>query len=133
MNYKLKENLPHDSTTCLGWILSARGIDDIEEYVKPSKQSELNPWDLDNIDDAAKALIWHLTKGDEILLIVDADCDGFTSSAMLWNYIKRVRPEAKLSYILHEHKGHGLSDLFDKVMETNAKLIVLPDAGRVLP
>lgn len=129
MNYKLKENLPHDPTTCLGWILSARGVDDIEEYVKPSKQSELNPWDLDNIDDAAKALIWHLTKGDEILLITDSDCDGYTSSAMLWNYIKRVRPEAKLSYILHEHKGHGLSDLFDKVMETDAKFILLPDSG----
>ena len=132
MNYKLKynHNLPHDPTTCLGWLLDARGVEDPEAYVYPSKENELNPWLLDNIDEAAQLLIWHLQAGDEILFVVDSDADGFTSSAMLWNYIKEIRPDAKLSYIMHEHKGHGLDDLIDRVLESNAKLVILPDAGR---
>lgn len=129
MNYKLKYNLPHDPTTCLGWLLDARGVEDPEAYVYPSKENELNPWLLDNIDEAAQLLIWHLQAGDEVLFIVDSDADGFTSSAMLWNYIKEIRPDAKLSYIMHEHKGHGLDDLIDRVLESSAKLVILADAG----
>ena len=71
MNYKLKYNLPHDTTTCLGWLLDARGVEDPEAYVYPSKENELNPWLLDNIDEAAQLLIWHLQAGDEILFVVD--------------------------------------------------------------
>mgnify|MGYP006967163610 CR=1 FL=1 len=37
MKYKLKWELPHDAVTCLGWLLSARGVEDIEGYVYPSK------------------------------------------------------------------------------------------------
>lgn len=131
MKYSLRNNLqlPHDATTCLGWLLDARGVEDTEKYVFPTKENELNAKDLDNIDDAAQMLIWHLNSGDKILIIVDSDCDGMTSAAMLYNYIMEVRPNAKLSYMLHEHKGHGLSDLIDRVLETDADLIMLPDSG----
>lgn len=131
MKYALRNNLqiPHEATTCLGWLLDARGVEDTEKYVFPSKENECEARDLDNIDDAAQMLIWHLNSGNRILIIVDSDCDGMTSAAMLYNYIREVRPDAKLSYMLHEHKGHGLSDLIDRVMDSKADLVVLPDAG----
>ena len=47
------------------------------------------------------------------LVIVDSDCDGFTSSAILINYLHDFFPswvETKLNYIFHEGKQHGLSD-----------------------
>ena len=71
MYYRLKHELPHDATTCLGWLLDSRGINDIEEYVKPSKQSELDPHLLDNIDAAADKIIEHMEEESNVLFVVD--------------------------------------------------------------
>ena len=95
MKYKLKWNLPHDAVTCLGWLLSARGVEDIEGYVYPSKDYELNPHLLDNIDHGAILLKKHLDNDSNILLIVDADTDGYCSSAMIYLYIKDFYPNKR--------------------------------------
>ena len=87
MKYKLKYNLPHDAATCLGWLLDARGVEDIEGYVYPSKDYELNPHLLDNIDRGANLLKKHLDNDSNILLVQDCDTDGIMSSAMLWLYV----------------------------------------------
>lgn len=71
MKYKLKWELPHDATTCLGWLLGVRGVEDIEGYVYPSKKYELNPRLLDNIDAGAALLKKHLDNNSDILLVVD--------------------------------------------------------------
>ena len=71
MYYRLKHELPHDATTCLGRLLDSRGIDDIEEYVNPSKQSELDPHLLDNIDAAADKIIEHMEEESNVLFVVD--------------------------------------------------------------
>ena len=71
-------------------------------------------------------------QGDsKILTVVDADVDGFTSSAIIYQYIKKIKPEADIDFILHEHKGHGLSDLIDDILngKKNYDLIIIPDAG----
>ncbi len=129
MNYKLKYDLPHDAATCLGWLLDARGIEDIEGYVYPSQKNELDPYLLDNIRAAAEKLIEHLNKGSKILLVVDADADGICSSAMLWNYIKEYKPFADLSFLCHEHKAHGLSDTWEEIDQNHWDLILLPDSS----
>ena len=129
MNYKLKWELPHDATTCLGWLLGVRGVENIEGYVYPSKDYELNPRLLDNIDDAVKLLKKHLDNDSSILIVQDADTDGICSAAMMWLYIKDFYPNAKLEYICHEHKAHGLDDIIDDVEESDYDLIILPDAS----
>ena len=75
-----------------------------------SATCELDPHDLENIDAAAEMLLRHLRKNSNILFIVDADADGFTSSSILWLYIKHIFPEANLEFTVHEHKQHGLED-----------------------
>lgn len=129
MKYKLKYNLPHEAATCLGWLLDARGVEDIESYVNPTAANELDPYLLDNIGEAAAKLIEHLERGNKILLIVDADADGATSASMLWNYVKEAYPFADLSFICHEHKGHGFGDLWEEVDKQHWDLILVPDAG----
>lgn len=56
-------------------------------------------------------------------------CDGYTSSSILWNYIKDFYPEANLHFLCHEHKDHGLEDTWEKIDEEHWDLLVLPDAG----
>ena len=58
------------------------------------------------------------------------DADGFTSSAILWLYIKKIFPEAKLEFTVHEHKQHGLDDKVDWITdEARWDLVMVPDAG----
>lgn len=45
------------------------------------------------------------------------DADGYTSSAILWNYIKAIYPEADLHFTCHTHKQHGLEDKVDWLVD----------------
>ena len=75
-------------------------------------------------------LLKHLENDDEILILVDADADGYTSAAIIWLYIKEVFPNSKLSFIVHEHKQHGLNDKVEWIAsQIKYKLVIVPDAS----
>ena len=81
------------------------------------------------MEEAAKLLIKHL--GDErsrIFVQVDSDCDGYTSSALLLNYIYVMLPTAvdRISYDFHSGKQHGLN--MDKI-PAGTSLVVAPDSS----
>lgn len=124
-NHIIKENF-------LESLLRLRGIENYLEYLNPKPEDLCNPYDLDNISEAADLLLEKLEdKTNEIYFIVDCDQDGYTSSAMLWNYIKNQYPDAKLSYKIHTGKQHGLEDMIDGIENSGEKidLLIVPDAG----
>lgn len=130
MRYKLRNEYTHDPEQALYEILMDRGVTDIESFVNPTSDCELDPYDLENIDKAANKLLMHLRADNNILCVVDADCDGFTSSSILWLYIKNIFPQAKLDFTVHEHKAHGLEDKIDWLeYEVHYDLVLCPDAG----
>ena len=130
MKYRLRNNYSTNPDKALKEILQDRGIEDIEHFMTPSSECELNPFDLENIDKAADLLLYHLRKNSKILFVVDADCDGFTSSSILWLYIKHTFPEVELEFTVHEHKQHGLDDKVDWISdEARWDLVIVPDAG----
>lgn len=73
MKYKLKNNYSKDPTRAMYEILQDRGVKDIENFIKPTKKCELNPYDLDNIEIAADKLLWHLRNNSHICFLVDCD------------------------------------------------------------
>ena len=130
MRYRLRKKYSTNPDTALKELLSDRGVKDIENFLNPSKECELDPHLLNNIDTAAEKLLHHLRKNSDILFIVDCDADGFTSSAILWLYIKHIYPSARLEFTVHEHKQHGLNDKIDWITdEAKWDLIICPDAG----
>ena len=130
MKYRLRNNYSTDSSKALGEILSDRGVSDIYNFMNPTAACELNPYDLKNIEAAAERLLHHLRRNSKILFIVDCDVDGFTSSSILWLYIKHTFPEVELEFTVHEHKQHGLDDKVDWITdEARWDLVVIPDAG----
>lgn len=130
MKYRLRNNYSTNPDKALKEILIDRGVNDIENFMNPSVECELNPFYLKNIDAAADLLLYHLRKNSKILFIVDADCDGFTSSSILWLYIKHTFPEVELEFTVHEHKQHGLDDKVDWITdEARWDLVIVPDAG----
>ena len=130
MRYKLRNNYSTNPDKALKEILQDRGVTDIENFMNPTAACELDPFELINIDIAADKLLYHLRKNSKILFIVDADCDGFTSSSILWLYIKQTFPEVELEFTVHEHKQHGLDDKVDWITdEARWDLVIVPDAG----
>ena len=56
-------------------------------------------------------------------------CDGYTSGAIILNYLFSRLPEwseHKCSFLLHKSKQHGLSDVMDKI---DCDLLIVPDAA----
>ena len=96
----------------------------------PDKTCELDPYNLKNVREGAELLLSHLRKGNKLLFVVDCDADGFTSSSILWLYIKSIFTDALLEFTVHSHKQHGLDDKIDWLEnDCDCDLVVVPDAG----
>ena len=86
----------------------------------------------DCLTQAAQCLIQHIAAGSRALVIVDCDCDGFTSAALLINYLHDLVPswvESNLKWWVHEGKQHGLNDCMDYINSHTFDLVLIPDAG----
>lgn len=116
-------------------ILTNRGIPykDVYHYLNTT-DDDINSFNLlgsENLQAAARALIKCITENKMAIVIVDSDCDGFTSSALLINYLYDVFPSwvnNKLSWFMHEGKQHGLSDFNIQELD-DVGLFLIPDAS----
>lgn len=83
------------------------------------------------LEDACAMLKKHIDNNDVIQLLVDCDLDGYSSSAIIYNYLWKRFPgwaEHHLFYIHHKGKEHGLSDIMSNIFD-DCKLVISPDGG----
>lgn len=130
----MKINLINEnfSSNYLANLLRARGVVNVEDFLQPTDKYLSDPQLLDNINQGALWLEQTLNKeNSKILIVVDCDVDGFTSGAIMWNYIRALAPEQKMYFLLHEHKQHGLEDCCQMILdgEVDYDLIILPDSS----
>ena len=128
MNYIVKND---ELKTLYDYILS-KGIttDDYENFISPNKTNLLNPYDLNNIVEGANLLINEMNnEQSKIVIIVDSDQDGYTSAAMLYNYLNQVFPNKSIDFKIHTGKQHGLEDYIDVLEDSNYSLVILPDSS----
>lgn len=126
MQYKLKSLIKNNY---LYTILKERGIEDPFRYLSPSSV-DIESWkNLDNVSRGADMLLKHLGNEEKIALIVDCDCDGYTSSAIIYNFIKTIFPTTDITFKVHEGKQHGLEDMIDYLQDNYFNLVIIPDAG----
>ena len=74
-------------------------------------------------------LISHIGQNDKIFIQVDADCDGYTSAAILINYLNCLFPhfvQTQISYRVHDGKQHGL---LVETIPDDVKLVIAPDSS----
>lgn len=79
--------------------------------------------------EGAQLLIKHIAANDKVFIQVDSDCDGYTSAALLLNYLHILFPsfvENNIQYRLHEGKQHGI--IYDTIPE-DVKLVIAPDSS----
>ena len=73
-----------------------------------------------------------ITFNKDAVLIIDCDCDGYTSAALLINYLYKLFPswiKNHLIWHMHDSKQHGLEDCMDFILQHNPGLVICPDAS----
>jgi single-stranded-DNA-specific exonuclease len=129
MIYKLIEGSRNDKNNIIATVLQNRGIQNPNSYLHLDSSVVQDYNDLENMNTAVECFISHYNKRDKIILIPDEDSDGYTSSAMLYLYIKSLDSDYPVEYILHSHpKQHGLANI-DLHKFDGAGLAIIADAG----
>ena len=122
-----------DLDTIIEQLLIQNGINNPQEYLRLSNSVDGEHKEkLTNIDKAVLMLSQHIDKQSKIHILVDSDVDGFTSASILYQYLKNLFIENKMSlenltYSLHRAKEHGIS--FDINIPENIDLLIIPDAS----
>lgn len=126
---KIKNNSLEKGKPCIEQYLLNNGIksEDLKKFMdQPDLEDLDNPALLNNIDIAAKTIVELMNKGVNTFVQVDSDTDGYTSSAMLINYLSRRWPMNNIVFRIHPDKSHGV--VVNTVFE-NCDLVIIPDAG----
>lgn len=130
MNFQLKApRIPQISV--VEQVLVNRGIalEEVSHYLNTSIADIVDPLLLTNIEEGVKLLAKHIAQNSKIMVQVDSDCDGFTSAAVLINYLNCLFPsfvQNNIFYRTHNSKAHGI--IVDTIPE-DVKLVIAPDAS----
>ena len=136
MKFKLIKT-PKDYYNGREQVLINRGInfEDINHYCNLTADVVNDPivFGKELMDSTAQVFLKAIEEGKRIAVIVDCDCDGYTSSSIIINYIYDIAgaeyAENKVHYFLHESKQHGLEDAMEWLYDIDPGLIIIPDAG----
>ena len=116
-------------------ILNNRGIYNIEEYLNTTDDNiyDYQLFRYRDMAGAAATLGAVIAANKNCIVVVDSDCDGFTSAALLINYLYDVASqwvENHLEWFMHEGKQHGLNDCVDIIIDTGSyDLVICPDSS----
>jgi len=136
MKYELIQK-PDDKYSAKQQVLINRGIafKDLAHYMNLTDDdiNEPETFGEELMDAAAECFLSHLDTDHDICIVVDCDCDGYTSSAILINYIYDLKSEEyidnHISWYMHEGKVHGLVDSFNWIEDVSPDFVIIPDAG----
>ena len=115
-------------------LLKERGLseDEIKYFLEvPNDKALQSPIYLGNMEKAWSIFkgMAHASENETIAVIVDSDVDGFTSAAIFIQYLRKFNTKVNIVPILHQGKGHGLSDTYQDVANLYPNYVILPDAG----
>ena len=136
MKYQLIKPI-NENYNAIEQILTNRNIpyNQIKDYLNTTDEiiNDYSLLGMKPLKDAAVKIAKCVQLEANALIIVDSDCDGFTSAALLINYLYDLFPawvENHLSWFIHSGKQHGLSDLsLEPESVGGYKLILIPDAS----
>lgn len=124
INKEIQNNYAQD-------LLAERGVTDFDSFLDPTEDNVQNPKDLINIACAMNKVQTMIGERKPILLLIDSDCDGFCSAAIIYQYLKEVEPNLNIEIVAHEEKGHGLRDIVQRedINIGAYSYMIIPDAS----
>lgn len=120
----------NNTSNIIETILSNRGIKDPNTYLHLTSSVVQDYNKLSNMQNAVQCFMKHYGERNKIVVMPDEDCDGYTSSAMLYLYIKSLDSNYPVEYVMHSRpKMHGLSSNEYMKIPEDTKLLIIADAG----
>lgn len=121
-----------DPSNFLSQYLQALGIQDVDKYLNAGLDVMDNPWDYPNMKEGVERLKKAIDGGEKIGILVDADCDGNLSAALIVKFLLRFTNN--LAYFFHVGKGHGLvqnkeEDIPQQVLDSGVNLLIALDSS----
>ena len=132
MKYTLLNQNTNQDLSLLEKIFFNRGFstrEDISHYLYTTEADINAPELLDNITEGALMLEDCINNNKKVFIIPDVDADGFTSAAILINYLSKVNYEwvrDYVSYEINEGKHHGI--VLENIPE-DVSLVICPDSA----
>lgn len=111
-------------------VMSARGYNDIDSLKSFFDLEPLSdPYLLTDMSKAVTVINEAIENGETICVYGDYDCDGVTSTAILYDYLLNMGAEV-ICYIPERSEGYGLNKAaIDTINENGASLIITVDNG----
>ena len=129
---QITEKLTHDTglPAFICRLLVSRGITSREDADIFFNSSEFaDPFDIRDMDKAVKTINEAVANGDRITIYGDYDCDGITSTYMLFSYLEALGAEVSW-YIPTRDEGYGLNiPAIDRMNAQGTQLIITVDNG----
>lgn len=114
----------------LGGVMLSRGIttlDRAREFFGCSSLSD--PLLLKDMESAVDVIRQALDEGKKITVYGDYDCDGVTSTAMLYGYLDAMGAEVEY-YIPDRSEGYGMNiPALERILDQGTELIITVDNG----
>lgn len=133
MKYRLyKES---DDLDTISHVLQGRGIEDVDAWLHLdfNKISHWAALGENKMRQAVEMVNCLIQDNQRMLVLVDCDCDGYTSAAMFINYLTAINESyarENIDFFLHGGKEHGLKDLLENKTDLEQyAAIIVPDAG----
>lgn len=114
----------------LGGVMLSRGITSLDrarEFFGCSSLSD--PLLIKDMEAAVEVIRGALDEGKKITVFGDYDCDGITSTAMLYGYLNAMGAEADY-YIPDRSEGYGMNlEALKHILDSGTELIITVDNG----
>ena len=113
-------------------ILTKYGVDDVDEYLKPTGKYIEQPCLYINMKEGVQAFKYHYLQNDKAYILSDSgDSDGILSTTIIYRYMKLMNPKWNIKILIHDGKQRGLDDkkLFAKCVNEPRPLLIIPDSG----
>ena len=104
-----KVDATKENGNILELIAETRGIEDISSFLYPDEENLIDYDTMVNIDKAYSKLEDWIQNEETITIIADSDCDGETSTAVIFRYLKNFTSRLRIKR--NTGKKHGISDL----------------------
>ena len=114
-------------------LLVSRGLSDInqvKEFLSPTLDKLPNPFLLKGMEKSVERIIQAIESSEKIAIYGDFDCDGITSTAILYDFLKRVEGNAIFYNPQRIEEGYGINfKSIEKLSSEGVTLIISTDCG----
>ena len=128
-----KLNSELNITSLFSRLLINRGIlcqKDAKDFFLPTLEKLPNPNLMYGIKKSVERIIQAVGKNEKIVIYGDFDCDGITSTAILYNFLFSIGADVKAYNPDRLEEGYGINfDSIDKLVSEGYRLFITTDCG----